>query len=139
LNIVKSIFGAILIDTRENLEAYTATAENLGIFEYLWRIVAKDVNLLHPKNKLRELSSDSTVEYKLRMQDDQNSYSYKALVTGREIARVFNRSSKDDAMTQAADAAISELLADRDRETLALFSGSAYTRPNVRVTGVLCG
>jgi dsRNA-specific ribonuclease len=138
-DIVESIFGAILIDARGNLEACTATAKNLGIFEYLRRIVAKDVDLLHPKNKLGELSGDSTVEYELRMQDDQNSYSCKALVAGREIARVFDGSSKDDAMTRAADAAISGLLADRDRERLALFSGSAHTRPNVGVTGVLCG
>jgi hypothetical protein len=128
-----------LIDARGNLKACTATAKNLGIFEYLRRIVAKDINLLHPKNKLKELSGNSTVEYELRIQDNQNSYSYKALVTGREIAKVFNRSLKNDAITRAADAAISGLLADRDRERLALFSRSAYTRPNVEVTGVLCG
>jgi hypothetical protein len=103
-----------LIDTRENLKACTATAENLGIFEYLRRIVAKDIDLLYPKNKLRKLSDDSTIEYKLRMQDDQNSYSCKALVAGREIAKVFNRLLKDNAITQAANAAISGLLADKD-------------------------
>ncbi|KAH6691800.1 hypothetical protein BKA61DRAFT_584810 [Leptodontidium sp. MPI-SDFR-AT-0119] len=105
-DMVESIFGAILIDARGNREACTATAENLGIYKYLRRIVAEDIDLLHPKNKLGELAGNSTVEYESGVQDDKNSYSCKVIVGGREIASVFDGSSKDDAITRAADAAI---------------------------------
>jgi dsRNA-specific ribonuclease len=105
-NIIESIFGAILIDTRGDLEACTAAAQKLGICEYLHRIVADEVDLLHPKNKLGELAGNRTVEYEVKVQSDSNFYRCKVMVGGNEIAAVSNGLSKVDAITRTADAAI---------------------------------
>ena len=105
-DLVESIFGAILIDARGDLAACTAAAKNLGIYKYLCRIVAEEVDLLHPKNKLGELAGSSTVEYEVRAQDDHNLYSCKVIVGDDEVAMVLNGLSKEDAMTRAAEAAI---------------------------------
>jgi dsRNA-specific ribonuclease len=105
-DIVESIFGAILIDSQGDLEACTTAAKNLGISDYLRRIVADDIDLLHPRNKLGELAGSSTVKYEVKVQDDTKRYGCRVLVGGTEIARVCDGLSRDDAMTRAADAAI---------------------------------
>ncbi|OBT69887.1 hypothetical protein VE03_00456 [Pseudogymnoascus sp. 23342-1-I1] len=99
-DIVESIIGAVLIDSCGDLTACTKVAENLGLIAYLRRILDEDIEILHPKNKLGEMSSGRTVEYKLGKEGQE--YTCSVEVGGVTIVTVSHGISQEEVMTQAA-------------------------------------
>lgn len=99
-DIVESIIGAVLIDSGGDLEACKKVAENLGLIDYLRRILDQDIDILHPKNKLGEMSGGRTVEYKLGKEGPE--YTCTVEVGGAAIVSVSHGISQEDVMTQAA-------------------------------------
>ncbi|OBT77825.1 hypothetical protein VF21_03238 [Pseudogymnoascus sp. 05NY08] len=99
-DIVESIIGAVLIDAGGDLSACKKVAENLGLIAYLRRILDEDIDILHPKNKLGEMSGGRTVEYKLEKEGQE--YTCIVEVGGTAIIGVSQGISQEEVMTQAA-------------------------------------
>ncbi|KFY33349.1 hypothetical protein V494_07693 [Pseudogymnoascus sp. VKM F-4513 (FW-928)] len=99
-DIVESIIGAVLIDAGGDLSACTKVAEHLGLIDYLRRILDDDIDILHPKNKLGEMSLDRTVKYKPGKEGE--GYTCTVEVGGATIVTVSNGISQEEAMTRAA-------------------------------------
>lgn len=99
-DIVESIIGAVLIDSGGDLTACKKVAEQLGLIAYLRRILDDDIDILHPKNKLGEMSAGRTVEYKLGK--DGQEYTCTVEVGGTAIVTVSHGISQEEVMTQAA-------------------------------------
>ncbi|OBT88022.1 hypothetical protein VE02_02895 [Pseudogymnoascus sp. 03VT05] len=99
-DIVESIIGAVLIDAGGDLSACKKVAENLGLIAYLRRILDEDIDILHPKNKLGEMSGGRTVEYKLGKEGQE--YTCIVEVGGTAIVGVSQGISQEEVMTQAA-------------------------------------
>ncbi|KAL5345606.1 Dicer-like protein 2 [Pseudogymnoascus australis] len=99
-DIVESIIGAVLIDSGGDLAACKKVAEHLGLIAYLRRILDQDIDILHPKNKLGEMSGGRTVEYKLGKEGQE--YTCKVEVGGAAIITVSNGISQEEVMTRAA-------------------------------------
>lgn len=99
-DIVESIIGAVLIDAGGDLSACKKVAENLGLIAYLRRILDEDIDILHPKNKLGEMSGGRTVEYKLGKEGQE--YTCTVEVGGTAIVSVSQGISQEEVMTRAA-------------------------------------
>lgn len=99
-DIVESIIGAVLIDAGGDLSACRKVAEHLGLIAYLRRILDEDIDILHPKNKLGEMSGGQTVEYKLGKNGQE--YTCTVEVGGAVIVTVSHGISQEEVMTQAA-------------------------------------
>lgn len=99
-DIVESIIGAVLIDSGGDLATCTKVAEHLGLIAYLRRILNEDIDILHPKNKLGEISSGRTVEYKLGKEEQEHTCTVE--VGGAAIVTVSHGISQEEVMTQAA-------------------------------------
>jgi dsRNA-specific ribonuclease len=108
-DLVESIFGAVFLDTKGNLEVCAQLAEKLGLIAYLRRLLNEDIDLLHPKNKLGEVAAGRTVAYILATQDEPAGYSCTVKVAGKEIVTALNGSSKNEATTRAAKMAADAL------------------------------
>ncbi|KFZ01525.1 hypothetical protein V501_09951 [Pseudogymnoascus sp. VKM F-4519 (FW-2642)] len=103
-DIVESIIGAVLVDAGGDLSACKKVAENLGLIAYLRRILDEDIDILHPKNKLGEMSGGQTVEYKLGKEGQE--YTCNVEVGGTPIIGVSQGISQEEVMTQAAYMAV---------------------------------
>lgn len=106
-DIVESIIGAVLIDSGGDLAACTQVAENLGLIAYLRRILDEDIDILHPKNKLGEMASGQTVDYKLGKEGQE--YTCTVEVGGATIVTVSHGISQEEVMSQAAYMAVEQL------------------------------
>lgn len=99
-DIVESIIGAVLVDAGGDLSACKKVAEHLGLIAYLRRILDEDIDILHPKNKLGEMSGGQTVKYKLGK--DGQEYTCTVEVGGAVIVTASHGISQEEVMTQAA-------------------------------------
>jgi dsRNA-specific ribonuclease len=108
-DLVESIFGAVFLDTKGNLEVCTQIAEKLGLMTCLRRFSNEDVDILHPKNRLGEAACGLTVEYIPEIQNEGESHSCTVKVGGEDIVTAWNGSSRNEVVTRAAKMALEEL------------------------------
>jgi dsRNA-specific ribonuclease len=99
----ESLIGAIWIDSG-SMEACKAVVERAGILPLLRRLIADNVDVLHPKNKLGEMAGKEKVKYKVALVED-GSYECAVYVGEEFLIKVEGGIDKDEVKTKAADAA----------------------------------
>ncbi|KAF2873165.1 dicer-like protein-like protein 2 [Massariosphaeria phaeospora] len=71
-DIVESVIGAIYVDSHGSISTCEAFIRHLGILDCFERILANDVDCLHPKERLGILAVDKRVQY-VQITDDAQS------------------------------------------------------------------
>jgi dsRNA-specific ribonuclease len=71
-DIIKSVFGAIFVDTGGTLADCQRFAERIGIMPYLRRIMSDGIDVVHPKASLERLTRPDKIEYIVRFEESDN-------------------------------------------------------------------
>ena len=105
-DIIESLIGAIFVDSKGDMSQCRRFIDRIGILPYLRRIVttekSKEIDLLHPKERLGLLAIDRTVDYRIVVENNSGMYWCSVKVGGVEIVRVPRGSSRIEAETRAA-------------------------------------
>jgi dsRNA-specific ribonuclease len=104
-DIVRSLFGAVYIDSGGDMFQCSQLAEKLNILPRLRRLMQDNVEIMHPKTRLGELAGNRSVAY---FPDtlSANTYSCIVRVDGQQIGEAQNGSCKQEAVIKAAEHAI---------------------------------
>lgn len=109
----ESVLGAVWVDSG-SMDVCAQIVERAGVLPYLRRLLAEDVDVLHPKNHLGQLAGKSlkTVEYKteVREVDGSRELFCKIKVAGEVLVEVGGGVNGDEIMTKAAYLAHKKLL-----------------------------
>lgn len=106
-DMIESLLGAIYIDSRGSISTCESFLERLGLMDYLRRVMATDIALLHPKEELGQLANQDKVMYELGKegQAGEQKLSCRIIVGEKEIVRVSGGRGIMEVQTRAADAA----------------------------------
>jgi dsRNA-specific ribonuclease len=118
-DIIESILGAIFIDSNGNLETCKEFLERLGLLRYLRRILAENMDVMHPKEKLGVVAGNSKVRYQWAKEtiDAALQYSCSLFIDDELTATSAGEFSRAAAETKAAQTAVGTILKKR-REML---------------------
>ncbi|KAI0385350.1 hypothetical protein F5Y04DRAFT_245634 [Hypomontagnella monticulosa] len=109
----ESVLGAVWVDSG-SMDVCAQIVERAGILPYLQRLLADNVDVLHPKNHLGQLAGKSlkTVEYKteVRETDGHRELFCRVIVAGEVLVEVGGGVNNDEIMTKAAYLAHKKLL-----------------------------
>jgi dsRNA-specific ribonuclease len=114
-DIIESILGAIFIDSNGNLEACKEFLERLGLLGYLRRILAENIDVMHPKERLGIVAGNSKVRYEWAKEtvDASLQYSCSLFVDDEMTATSAGEVSRAAAETKAAQNAVGTILRKR--------------------------
>jgi dsRNA-specific ribonuclease len=102
---VESVAGAIFVDGGADLGACRAFAERIGLAAYLERVLAGEVDVVHPRRRLDTLAGGSqAVEYvasELEV-DGEKRFGCEIKVNGVALAELTGCLTKDEALLGAA-------------------------------------
>ncbi|KAJ5101267.1 hypothetical protein NUU61_003489 [Penicillium alfredii] len=114
---VESVLGALFIDSRGNLELCRAFVEKIGLLQYVRRVIADGVNVVHPRNTAQNMvkSVGNLIFNRKRMEAKTGAtYRCSALVNKVEIAAVDGCATGEEAEVKVAHAAIAYLKAQQE-------------------------
>ena len=112
-DLVESIVGAIYIDTDGDFSACEYFLSNLGIMQYLEKVLKNDIHLIHPKEELGRVAVEKTVQYECWVQEnsedkaDEDTWSCKIFVGDEEICTVDKGRNRFEVETRGAEKAVS--------------------------------
>ncbi|KAI1083944.1 hypothetical protein F5B20DRAFT_526111 [Whalleya microplaca] len=106
----ESLLGAVWVDSGGSMDVCTQIAEKAGILPYLRRMLADNVDVLHPKNRLGNLVARRNKQVKYQsevreMEDGSKQLFCKVLVDDELVTEVGKGVSREEVVTRAADAA----------------------------------
>jgi dsRNA-specific ribonuclease len=115
-DIIESILGAIFIDSKGNLEACKNFLRRLGLLGYLHRIMAENIDVMHPKERLGMLAGNSKVGYVVDKSavDNTAQYSCTVLVDDEPTAVSAGEVNKAAAEARAAEEAIAVIVKEME-------------------------
>lgn len=115
-DIIESILGAIFIDSKGNLEACKNFLRRLGLLGYLHRIMAENIDVMHPKERLGMLAGNSKVRYVVAKSvvDNTAQYSCTVLVDDKDTAVSAREVNKAAAEARAAEEAIALIVKEKE-------------------------
>ncbi|KAI0011677.1 hypothetical protein F4779DRAFT_571644 [Xylariaceae sp. FL0662B] len=113
----EALLGAVWVDSGGSMDACTEIVEKIGILPYLRRMLADNVDVLHPKNRLGEFvgKTNKSVEYRTEVRETEGGAKElicKVLVDEELVMEVGQGVSKEEVVTRAADEAYYKLLRD---------------------------
>ncbi|KAH8807749.1 ATP-dependent helicase dcl2 [Xylogone sp. PMI_703] len=111
-DMIESIIGAVLVDTVGDLTACTRVVEKLGMLKFLQRMIAGEVDLLHPKSMLGELVSSQGRKVKFNVTKDEytGNTSCTVLIDGIEMMTVEGCGAKEEATALAASMTLERIM-----------------------------
>ncbi len=114
-DIIESILGAIFIDSKGNLQPCQEFLERIGLLRYLRRIVAEDIDIMHPKERLGIVAGNSKVRYVIasKIVDAAAQYSCTVSVDEESTATSTGEVCRAAAETKAAQDAVALILKER--------------------------
>ena len=107
-DIVESIFGAVLVDSRGSLAMCEKLADRIGLMSYLNRVLRDDIDLLHPQTRLNELANGiGKVEYHVRkVEDPIEEFCCLIVVGDRSFEEVVGGTSREEVEVRASEMAV---------------------------------
>lgn len=106
-DMIESLLGAIYIDSHGSITTCESFLERLGLMDYLRKVMAIDIALLHPKEELGQLANQDKVTYELGKEGEggEQKLCCRINVGEKEIVRVSGGRGVMEIQTRAADAA----------------------------------
>ncbi|KAI1376087.1 hypothetical protein F4677DRAFT_95475 [Hypoxylon crocopeplum] len=109
-DLFESVLGAVWVDSGASADACSRIVERAGILPYLRRMLADDVDVLHPKNHLGEFAGKDckTVEYRTEGRaaaDGSRELFCTVLVAGEVVVEVGGGVGYEEVQARAADLA----------------------------------
>ncbi|KAJ6003394.1 Helicase C-terminal [Penicillium sp. IBT 35674x] len=105
-DIMESVLGAIFIDSGGDLDQCRQFMERAGLLPYVRRILADDVDVIHPRNMAQSLVKfEGTLVFKSRRVEKKGApatYYCQALLNKEEIASVGGCASSEEAEVRVA-------------------------------------
>ncbi|KAJ5330175.1 hypothetical protein N7452_010565 [Penicillium brevicompactum] len=114
-DIIESTLGAIFIDCGGDLDICREFVERIGLVWYVQRIIADNVNVVHPRNIAQSMTKSSGIlVFNRKRVESKNGATYRcsAIVNKVEIALVEDCASGEEAEVKVANLAIQRLKAD---------------------------
>lgn len=114
-DIIESTLGAIFIDCGGDLDICREFVERIGLVWYVQRIIADNVNVVHPRNIAQSMTKSSGIlVFNRKRVESKNGATYRcsAIVNKVEIALVEGCASGEEAEVKVANLAIQRLKAD---------------------------
>ncbi|TCD70873.1 Dicer-like protein 2 [Steccherinum ochraceum] len=114
-DLFESLLGAVLLDAEGNLDAVRAVLKTLGLYSIMERIVADDVDVLHPISRVAiwAAKQDPKKDLDVKVERDKGNITCSVLVDEELVAEVSERyrgkTTKQGVRFAAADAAIRKL------------------------------
>lgn len=124
-DLIESVLGAILIDSRGSMDACHAFLERVGLMKYLRRVLHEDIDVMHPKERLGVIAGKRNLKVlylpeRVRPEDDGEEVNgdrdgdarrWKCLVRvgGEDVAQADGAISRLEAESKAAEAAIATM------------------------------
>jgi dsRNA-specific ribonuclease len=107
-DIVESIFGAVLVDSRGSLAMCEKLADRIGLMSYLNRVLRDDIDLLHPQTRLNELANGiGEVKYHVRkVEDPIEEFCCLVEVGDRSFEEVVGGTSREEVAVRASEMAV---------------------------------
>jgi dsRNA-specific ribonuclease len=109
-DLIKSVIGAIYVDSKEDLNACKSFVDAIGISSYMQRLVRPDYSIAHPRSVLQQLAPTAKVRSQL---DSDGCFSCKVSVNEVEIAAAEGCKSKIEASILASHKAVQTLVVER--------------------------
>jgi dsRNA-specific ribonuclease len=104
-DIFESVLGAVWVDSG-SMEVCEGLVERIGILPYLRRMLANNVDVAHPKNRLGEFIGAKTLRYEVSREEAPTAYlTCKVFVADEFIVEVGRGIHKDEVIIRAAEAA----------------------------------
>ena len=105
-DVVESVLGAIFVDTDGDLEVCREFLEKIGLMGHLRRIVARRMNVTHPKERLNRLLCGRKMKHIWGcVASGSDGLSLSVLVDDAVIASISGCFSKDEAIIRATNVA----------------------------------
>ncbi|KAJ5301638.1 hypothetical protein N7508_006501 [Penicillium antarcticum] len=105
-DIIESVLGAIFVDSGGNLDVCHSFVERLGLLSYVRRVIADEVNVVHPRNIAQAMVKGAgTLVFKRRrveMKGKPATYRCAAIVNKNEIALVEGFATAEEAEVRVA-------------------------------------
>ncbi|KAK1811664.1 Dicer-like protein 2 [Friedmanniomyces endolithicus] len=92
-DMIKSVIGAILVDSGGQLQPCEEFLTRIGLIEYLERLVGENVDVVHPRDRLQQLSGSREVSYNVKSEGFKR-FGGELMVDGVVRARADECSSK---------------------------------------------
>lgn len=113
-DLIESILGAIFVDSNGDLSACEAFVERIGLLPYLRRILADNINFVHPKQQAHKLAKANPVSFMLEKQNvngdehGERDVKYSCAVTRNSVQLVVVEDciSREEAEIKAALAVV---------------------------------
>lgn len=111
-DIVRSLYGAVYVDSDGDMLRCSQLAETLNILPRLRRLIQDNVDIMHPKTRLGELAGDRKVAY---CSDVLSANTHRCIIRldGQQIGEAQNGFCKQEAVIKAAEHAIMILRSDQ--------------------------
>ena len=120
-DLVESIIGAIYVDTSGSLEACEGFLRNVGILEYLERVLKEGLHMTHPKEELGVIAGNDKIKYEVWVVEaddeggrggvEERGYACRLWVGEREACVLGGGRTRIEIETLAAEEAIRVLKA----------------------------
>lgn len=119
-DIIESTLGAIFVDSGGDMEPCREYLRRLGLFKVLDRVIAGELDAIHPKGRLGIVSGSSVIEYTSQQENTEEGmrYACRVSVDGKETASCCGQISKAAAEARVAHDAIKVVLKARENEQL---------------------
>lgn len=107
---LRSLVGAVYLDSQGDFDVTASVLRNLGVLSVLERIIAENVNVLHPVSQLHNWSfkNKKTLEYVF--EQEKGVVYCSILVDGEQIVReteqYHGRASEEEVKFVAAEACV---------------------------------
>jgi len=107
-DMVESIFGAVLVDSRGSLAMCEKLADRIGLMSYLNRVLRDDIDLLHPQTRLNELVNGiGKVKYHVRkVEDPVEEFRCLIVVGDRKFEEAVGGTSREEVAVRASEMAV---------------------------------
>ncbi len=116
-DVIESTLGAIFIDSEGDLQACQEFLERLGLLRYLRRLMAGNIDVMHPKERLGIVAGNSKVSYvsERNMVDDAAQYSCTVFINEEPAATSTDENSKAASEAKVAQDVIALVLKRRGK------------------------
>jgi dsRNA-specific ribonuclease len=107
-DILESIFGAVLVDSRGSLAVCEKLADRIGLMRYLNRGLRDDIDLLHPQTRLHELANGiGEVKYHIRkVGGPVEEFCCLIAVGDRSFEEAVGGTSREEVIVRASEMAV---------------------------------
>jgi dsRNA-specific ribonuclease len=109
-DLIQSVFGAIYVDSGQDMNACQRFLDTLGISSHLQRMVRPDFDVTHPRNALQNLAPNAEVR---NLRSSNGNFRCEIMLHEVEIASVESCRSKSEASILTSHRAIQLLLSKR--------------------------